>query len=310
MTAGEPGKKVVGIGLAVVDHLLLWRDTSRPVEGNKVLACEIQGGGMVGTALVAVTRLGGRAEFWGTVGSDWAGRWVVESLDRENVDTSQVVRVDGWGGPLVVVCVDRPTGQRHFLHSTGLPPCDRPIGSPDRLADAGCLLVDHTHPRSELPAARAARRLGVPVVADLAHIGDDARELLALVDYAICSEGCAGGAADDDGLRRACEAVGEMGPTHVVVTLGDRGLAYLDGGRFGRLDAFKVDVVDTTGAGDTFHGAFCCGLVCGLALDENLLFASATAALKCRCLGGRAGIPTRDEVLRFLAERGRCVRMP
>jgi sulfofructose kinase len=81
-------------------------------------------------------------------------------------------------------------------------------------------------------------------------------------------------------------------------------LAYLDGDRFGRMEAFPVNVVDTTGAGDVFHGAFCYGLVAGLPLETDLALASAAAAMKCRHIGGRAGIPGRAEVVAFLAARG------
>jgi sulfofructose kinase len=90
----------------------------------------------------------------------------------------------------------------------------------------------------------------------------------------------------------------------VVITLGEKGLVCLDGPRWIEMPAFAVEVVDTTGAGDTFHGAFCLGLVRGFSLEKNLAFASAAAALKCRALGGRAGIPRRREVVRFLKERG------
>jgi sulfofructose kinase len=176
------------------------------------------------------------------------------------------------------------------------------LGSTARLKGAGCLLVDELRPESDLRAAQAARRLGVPVVGDLAGIREGGPALLAHLDYAIVSEDGArrlGGSAD---CRKACERIRSMGPRSVVITLGRRGLAFHDGKRFGRMKAFRVKVVDTTGAGDVFHGAFCWGLVEGLAFEENLAFASATAAMKCRRIGGRAGIPTRREVLRFLRE--------
>ncbi|MGB2822002.1 MAG: PfkB family carbohydrate kinase, partial [Phycisphaerae bacterium] len=228
---------------------------------------------------------------------------ILEGLQREDVDISQVRRVEGRRGPMVVVCVDQPTGERHFLHFTGVLACEGPIGSPAGLRDAGCVLVDHTQPEAELRAAREARRLGIPVVGDLGRIDEGTRDILEQMDYAIVSEACALALTDGDDLRDACERIGSMGPRCVVVTLGERGLVYLDGDDFGQMPAFAVDVVDTTGAGDVFHGAFCCGLIEGLDIEANLRFASATAAMKCTRLGGRAGIPTRDEVLRFLKER-------
>jgi len=287
-----------------MDQLLLWQDASKPVAENRIVQHDTQGGGMVATGLVAVARLGGRPEFWGAAGGDWMGDWIVSGLAREGVDVSQVRRIPDHRGPMVVVCVDKPTGQRHFLFFHGIPPCGEPIGSLDRLAGAGCLLVDHTRPESELRAAQEARRLGVPVVGDVGAVNDANRPTLAVMDYAIASEMCARSLGAEPDSPEACRRLLALGPRCAVVTLGDRGLVWMEGDRFGRLDAFRVDVVDTTGAGDTFHGAFCFGLACGLNLEKNLLFASATASMKCRRLGGRAGIPTLSEVLAFLAERG------
>jgi sulfofructose kinase len=298
-------KKVIGIGLACLDQLIMWEDVRAPVAGNRILAFDVQGGGMTGTALVAVTRLGGRAEFWGAAGTDSMGDMVVRGLAEEKVDTSQVKRVEGGRGPMVVVCVDRPTGERYFLHSVGLDLRDLDVGSLERLRSAGCLLVDCMIHGSAVRAAREARRLGVPVVADVGGgLSGPVRELLAHVDYAIAGQGCARALGVGDDCGRACEALRAAGPGHVVVTLGDRGLVALAGDRLIRMDAFAVNVVDTCGAGDVFHGAFCCGLIKGLSFDQNLSFSAAAAALKCRRLGGRAGIPTFGEVVEFLRARG------
>jgi len=303
MARAAERRKVVGVGLAVLDHLLLWEDAAKPVAGNRIVQVDTQGGGMVGTALVAVTRLGGAAELWTAVGTDWTGDMILEGLRREGVDTGQVRRVEGRRGPMVAVCVDQPTGERHFLHFTGVVGSSGPLGSPDRLRDAGCVLVDHSQPEAELHAAREARRLGVPVVGDLGRIDEGAAEILGHMDCAIVSEACARAVTDADDLRGACEHIRSIGPPRVVVTLGERGLVYLDGDQFGEMPAFTVDVADTTGAGDVLHGAFCWGLIEGLEMQANLRFASAAAAIKCTRLGGRAGIPSRDDVLRFLKER-------
>ena len=307
MTAAPPAGKVVGVGLACLDQLILWEDTSAPVADNRIVEWSTQGGGMVGTALVAAARLGARAEWWGAVGDDWMGRMILDGLRAERVDTSQVRVLPDVRGPMVVVCVDGKTGQREFLHCLGLGPWPAPITPLERLADAACLLIDNTQPASERAAARRAREFGIPVVGDLGRVRDGDRDVVAHLDYAIVPQQCAESVCQSD-LRAACEQIAAMGPRCVVVTLGERGLVYLDGDRFGRMDAFEVGVVDTTGAGDTFHGAFCVGLTRSLPLEQNLAFASAAAALKCRKLGGRAGIPNRDEVVGFLSGRGFDIR--
>ena len=297
-------KKVVGVGLACLDQLVLWRDVQAPVADNRILDFQVQGGGMVGTALVTVARLGGKAEFWGAVGDDWMGQMILDGLRCEGVDTRYAAVVPGGRGPTVVVCVDRPTGERRFLYVARLPQSVEPLGSLASLRGAGCLLVDGTHPNSALRAAREARRLGVPVVADLSYIDEHAASLLAHVTYAIISDGCARQIADGGDHLAACRSVRGMGPQHVVITLGGRGLVYLDGDRPATMPAFDVKVIDTTGAGDVFHGALCYAVVKGIPFAECLHLASAVAAMKCRQLGGRAGIPGWDEVVRFLVQRG------
>jgi len=89
---------------------------------------------------------------------------------------------------------------------------------------------------------------------------------------------------------------------NVVVTLGERGLVWQRGSERGQMDAFVVDTVDTTGAGDAFHGAFTAGLAAGMEWESLLRFASAVGALCCTKQGGRVGIPTLNEVNAFKAD--------
>ena len=299
----KTGRRVIGVGLACLDQVILWEDVSAPVETARIKDFVVQGGGMTGTAMVAAARLGAEAEFWGAVGDDWSGGMIVDLLSAEGVDTSQVVRVAGAAGPIVVVCVDGATGERRFPFMHRLADPDEPTGDLSRLTRAGCVLVDGTRCASALRAVVEARRLGVPVVGDVGGINERTRSLIAHMDYAILSAQAARTLHPRD-LRSACEQVLAMGPTAAIVTRGGDGVACLSDGEFTDADAFEVDVVDTTGAGDTFHGAFCCGVVRGLDLKANLAFSSAAAAMKCRKIGGRAGIPNYAEVAEFLAQRG------
>jgi sugar/nucleoside kinase (ribokinase family) len=178
----------------------------------------------------------------------------------------------------------------------------------ERLDEAKCLLVDGMFPRAAVEAAQYARKRGIPVVADLGNVEGRQRELVSLVDFLVTNEDCArrvaGGPTGLDDPERACKLMLAMGPRAVVATLGARGSVYGEGDRIERQPAFTVPVVDTTGAGDCFHGAFCVGVVRGWGLGETVRFASAAAALKCQRLGGRAGLPTMTEVEAFLRERG------
>ena len=295
-------KRVIGVGLACLDQLLIWEDTSSPVESNKIMASDLQGGGMAATAMVAVSRLGGSAELWTAIGDDWVGDQILQALESEDVGTRYVIRIQGGRSLFIVVCVDQRTGERHFKPTASRDKFEGEVGDFGLLPEAGCLLIDHALPDSELRAAKEARLHGVPVVSDTGRFGEWQSRILPYVDYAIVSE--KGAKSLDDDPRKACEAIREMGAGCAVVTLGEKGLVYQDGDTRGELPAFDVEVVDTTGAGDVFHGAFCYGLVQGFSLAENLRFSSATSALKCQRLGGRAGIPTREQVDVFLKERG------
>lgn len=298
----KKNKRVIGVGLACLDQLLIWEDTAVSVEENRIVNSDMQGGGMAATAMVAVSRLGGEAELWSAVGDDWVGEQIIQALQAEGVDTDQMVQIVGGQSLFIVVCVDRQSGERHFKATGDWTRPDGAIGDLARLADAGCLLIDHALPDSELRAAEKAQRLGVPIVCDTERMDEERRKIMPFVDFAIVSEGAARELSTD--LREACQSIRKMGAGCVVVTLGDKGLVYLDGETYGRIPAFDVDVVDTTGAGDVFHGAFCYGVVQEFSLERNLRLASATSALKCRQIGGRAGIPTRGQVNEFLKNNG------
>jgi len=304
MTHAATGPRVIGIGVSCLDQLVRWRDMKAPVLGNEIVGYDVQGGGMAATAMVAAARLGCRAEYWGAVGDDWSADLILRGLADEGVDTQSVVRVPGKTGPLMIVCIDGPTGERHFTRWTGVCDAPGPVGSLDRLAGAACLLTDDTRPETDVPAAAEARRLGVPVVADVGWINERTLALLPHVDYAIASEECARVLAGGDDVRQACASLCDLGARCAVVTLGRAGLVYLDGGRFERMEAFAVDVVDTTGAGDVFHGAFAFAMTQGWSLKDVVTFASAVSAIKCTKVGGRAGIPTFGLTMEFLAERG------
>lgn len=301
----ERAKRVIGVGLACLDQLLIWQDIAIPVEDNRIVATDMQGGGMASTAMVAVTRLGGLAELWTAIGDDWVSDQIVQKLEMEGVNTEEVLRQFGERSLFVVVCIDEKTGERHFKTTGPWAKPSQPIGDIKRIAGAGCLLIDHALPESELRAAKEARRLGIPVVSDTERINDWHSQIFPFVDYAIVSERTARSLNDD--LELACQSIQSLGAKHVVVTMGDQGLVYLSDTVYDHLPAFKVKVVDTTGAGDVFHGAFCYGLVQGFSLEHNLRFSSATSAIKCQHLGGRAGIPTRSQVDEFLLEKGFAV---
>ena len=296
--------ELISIGLAVADHLWLYDD---PMEGTYHRAVDYlaQGGGLAATAAVAMARLGGKAEMWTRVGDDEAGRFIVEQLDREGVDTSQVTVCPGGRSPVCCVRVDRPNAERYFTYFRGRD-LEPGLGGLDlgRIDTAKAILVDCHWPEAQIAAAQRAHERGIPVCADLETTTGIIDGLMPWADYPIYSLELATAVGGTGDVEHDLRWLAELGGRVPMITLGDQGCIWLEDGRIHRLPAFEVDVVDTTGCGDVFHGVFTLGLARGWDVARNARFASAAAALKCRALGGRTGIPTLEDVVAFLDARG------
>ncbi len=265
--------------------------------------CE-QGGGQAATASAAIAKLGGSVAFVGRIGDDTYGANIRGALEDVGVDVSWGLQVVPGARSQWAFCVaEKATGQRAIFwraSSTG------GMGAADldraKVIDARAVLVDGHHPAASIAAARWAHEAGVPVVADLERHRPDLDELLSLTTYPVLPEDFAlewAGAAtfEEAGGRLAPKAGGTL-----VITLGTRGSVAFTPKGLHHQPAFVMDpVVDTTGAGDVYHGAFALAIGRGQSLEEAMRFASAAAAASCRALGGRAGLATADEVEAMLA---------
>ena len=297
---------VAGLGCACLDFLgivphLPDRDDQVWMSGSTQ-----QGGGMVSTALVTLSRLGVSTAFAGKIGNDMAGRVVKEEFDLYGVDSAHLVMEPGVTTPVSMILVDESTGQRTIMaggSSVEMSPSEVPAGV---VASAKYLLLDTTTRQAALAAARIARDAGVPVVLDADSLSrpQDIGELLRSTDYLIASKVFAEALTGLTSPSKAVEALAGYGSSAAVVTLGEAGSLTLAGGRSFHTPAFPVEVVDTTGAGDVYHGAFIFGLLREWRLEKTAEFASAVAAMSCTRLGGRQGIPTLDEAISFLRDRG------
>ena len=171
-------------------------------------------------------------------------------------------------------------------------------------ADAVCsgrvLLLDCHETAAATAAARYARAAGIPTVIDVECVRPGVEELLTHIDLIITSQEFPvefTGIKDLGVALRALNAA--YRPAMTCATLGPEGSLALVGEVEIRTAGFEVSVVDTTGAGDVFRGGFIAGwLLAGPApgVEQVLAYANAVAALKCRKLGARAGIPDRAEV--------------
>ncbi|MCP5367685.1 MAG: ribokinase [Hyphomicrobiales bacterium] len=293
---------VVCVGIAVMDFIFAV-DTLPEGQGRTFAsALRETGGGPAATGAVAAARLGARTSLWARTGDDDLGGRIIADLDSLGVDTTHVRRVRGGRSSLSAVMVDG-AGERAIVNyvDPGLDPDAAWLPLED-LARTQALLV---HPRWAEGAAAALARaadLGLPAVLD-ADVAPEssAADAFALASHLLFSQdalaGFAGSADPLDGLRWARGRTANW----VGVTAGGDGCYWLEDGTLRHLPGFRVPVVDTLGAGDVFHGAFAVALGEGRPVADALRFAAAAAALKCGRFGGRAGIPDRAEVDRFLA---------
>ena len=304
MLARPPERRfdVLGVGECSLDTWL--RLDALPPPGGKAAVEDWRElpGGQVATATLAAARLGLRAEYAGVVGSDAAAERVLAPLRAAGVELSRVCAVPGARTRAAVIAVERGTGERAVF------------GHRDPRLAAGCaalaalaldqtrlLLLDGSDFAVALPLARKARARGVPVVLDLDAAAPEAEELLAFVDFPVVSQSFVerfyGSPAE------ALVRLASLGAKLPVVTLGAQGaLAWWEGEPLAS-PAFGVEVVDTTGAGDVFHGAFAWGLLEGLGVVELLRAANGAAACACTGLGAQAALPDARELRAFLAGR-------
>lgn len=295
-------KRIICVGHAALDRI--YRINAFPPEPTKVRALEHVevGGGMAANAAVAITRLGGTAELWSRTGDDQAGANIRNGLKTERVDIRYVHAFEETRSSTSAIIVDG-TGERMIvgMRDAGMPSSTSWLPL-ERIAGASAVLCDLRWLEATRTVMTRARAEGVPTILD-ADLG--AREalgdLLRQTDYAVFSGPAlreyALGADDSDRLRH----VMSFGCRYAGVTLGREGYRWLDAAGEGWQPSFPVDVVDTTAAGDAFHGAFALMVASGQPAAECARIAAAVAGLKCTRLGGRAGLPTMAEVETFLA---------
>lgn len=291
----------VGCGYACIDFL---GTVSRLPEANTKLdisSLTIQGGGPVATALVALSRLGARTLFLGKVGDDDFGRQIVAGLKTEQVAVE--VRVAPGGTSPFAFIIVTPDGNRTVLWTRGTTPFLSPEEvEPEAIRRARYLLLDDIEIPAGLHAAGIAREAGVPVILDAGTPRAGIEKLIHLTDQIVMAEKFPFRLTGERDYRQSLKAVLKMGPARATVTLGERGCISTSGDDWIEQAAFPVTAVDTTGAGDVFHGAYIYGLLQHWEIQKVLRFASAVAALQTRHVGGRSAIPTLEETLRLLGE--------
>ncbi len=292
---------VVGLGQCCVDYLAVVEKYPNVNEKREVNKLTIQGGGPVATAMVTLSRLGASTSFIGKISDDYFGTLIQDSLTGENVSIDNIVVEKGGRSQVSFIVVEKETGNRTIFWSkptvTPLKPGEI---NKDIIRDARIIHLDELMIEGSLEAARCAKDAGVTVVVDAGSLREGSLELIKLADYVITSEDFAKQYYNSHDPKAVAMELLKLGSRAVVITLGDKGSITVSKESYFYQPAFKIKAVDTTGCGDVFHGAFIFGLLRRWDLKETIRFASATAALKCRNIGGRTSIPDLREVEEFL----------
>jgi sulfofructose kinase len=297
---------VVGLGYTATDYLSIVPHLPEPDTKLEATCLSIQGGGPVATGLVTVRRLGLRASYVGKVGDDDFGEFMLRELEKEDVDVSRVVREKGATSQFAFIMVDENSGTRTIVWTRGsVGRLKRVEADLDLIDTCKCVLLDDLEVEAAIEAANRARLAAVPIVLDAGSLRPGMRELVALCDFVVASKEFAKQfAGETDSLVAARKIYDETGRVSVV-TVGAEGAVCVHSGGVLRQEGFRVRAIDTTGAGDVFHGAFVVGILKGWEIPKVLEFSCAVAAMKCRRLGGRPGIPSFVEAIAFLRKESR-----
>jgi len=309
-----PDFDVVGVGLNATDTMLVVPHF--PAYGGKVpfLSETYSPGGQVATAMVACAKLGLRTKYIGTVGDDERGRIQMESLRGSGINLDHVQLRRNCPNQSAYIVIDQSTGERTVFWNR--PDCLRI--SPAEITEAQIICarllhIDGHDTPAVQHAARIAREHGIPVTVDVDTIYPGFEHVLPLVDYLIASSEFPGNWIHIEDPFDALAAIQQQyGMKVAAMTLGAHGALARAEGRYYYSPGFVVDCLDTTGAGDVFHGAFCYSVLQKMphasALQDALEFSNAMAALNCTGTGARGHIASVDEVRNLMAcgqRRGR-----
>jgi len=294
---------VVGVGLNATDTLI--RVPHFPAFDSKVefTSAEVRSGGQVASAMVACQFWGLRTRYIGKVGDDAAARLQREEFARADVE-AHLIDVPHCGSQVAFILVDQATGERTILWKRD----SRLTLRPDELdrewiVRARLLHVDGHDTAAAVMAARWAREARIPVTADIDNLYSAVEALLENVDHLIASRDFPARLTGDANLLKSLPAIHRRFGCRVAgVTLGRQGALAWDGVQFHYAPGYRVEAVDTTGAGDIFHGAFIYALLQGWPLGRSLEFSNAAAALDCAALGARGGIEPVARIERLMRE--------
>jgi sulfofructose kinase len=305
-SANASRPRILCTGIAVLDEVFRVEEFARGEVKTRASEFLTVNGGNAANAAFATARLGAPTRFAGPLGGppgeDPNGDRFLTLFARADIDCSACPRMPGVATPISAICIDR-RGERAIAHYRDTRLLEaRPDNPAAIVADVDVVVADNRFPDFVLPICAAARARGVPVVLDADEPEHKGLELLKASSHVIFSAEGLRAIAEERDLATALVKVRPLTDAFLAVTDGANDAIWLDGTTPRTLSVFKVNVVDTLGAGDVFHGAFALLLAEGRSERDALHFAAAAAAVKCTRFGGITSTPQRAEVEALLAQ--------
>lgn len=286
---------VIGLGVSTLDVLSLVEDFPTGDGVQRAAAVAVQGGGPVSTAIVTAAQLGASTAMIDLLGDDWRGTMIMAEYRQAGVATDFLRVVPEHTSSIATILVRQADGDRAIVYCPGSTPELTPADVPaEAICSAKILHINGRYLDACHHACRIARDAGVRVSFDggAQRYRPEIRPLVAQTDICIVAFDFARQFTGETSIKPAAQALLAAGPELVVITDGVRGSwIYPREAKPFHQPAFpQADIVDTTGCGDTYHGAFLFGLSRQMSLPESAELASKTAAHNARFLGGRGGL--------------------
>ncbi|MBM4348526.1 MAG: carbohydrate kinase family protein [Deltaproteobacteria bacterium] len=302
LTLKNKSFEVVGMGLNSVDFIGLAPEFPTINSKMKLLRFSKQGGGQAATAMVALSRWGVKTKYIGKVGGDELGSFSLDTIREEGVDISSVTIEPHANNQFAMILVDGVSGERTILwdRDERLMYREGELKKKD-ICSGKILHLDGHDIRAAIRSAQWAKKEGIPTVIDIDKVEPLTGKLIRQIDFVVTSSRFPTLMTGISDREKALIELQKQTPGFLCSTLGHEGAMALVNGEILYVEGFKIKAVDTTGAGDVFHAGFIYGLLQNWRVEEILRFANAAAGLKCRDLGGRRGIPTLEEVRKFLS---------
>lgn len=297
---------IVGIGANVCDTLLTVPFFPKEDTKLKASATVQSGGGPCATGLVAAVKLGASCAYIGNLTDDGAGAFLKGDFEKYGVSTEFTDLKKGYISFASTILLSEETASRTCIFDRGnVPPTVLSDCQKKAIADAEILMVDGNDLSAAIDGAKVAKENGTKVLYDAGGLYEGIEELLKLTDILIPSEEFSLGVTKCDNVEDAAKKLFDLySPEVVVITQGKEGGIIFDGKEIKKYPAFLVEAVDSNGSGDVFHGAYAFSQVQGYDYEKSAIFSSAVSALKCTKVGARNAVPTFDETIEFLKERG------